>query len=68
MKKNMGQTDRWVRIVFGVVLTALLFVVQSGWRWLGLIGIALLATAYMNFCPLYALFGWSTNKDKNNIK
>ena len=65
MKKNVGQTDKWIRIVLGVALLALLFIVQSDWRWLGLIGIIPLATGFLNFCPLYTLFGISTNKAKD---
>jgi len=70
MKKNVGQVDKWIRIVLGVVLLLLVVVVKSDWRWLGLIGIIPLATAFLNFCPLYALFGLSTNKakDKDNAK
>jgi len=68
MKKNIGYTDKWIRIVLGIVLLALIFVIQSDWRWLGLIGIIPLATALINFCPLYTLFGISTNKDANKTK
>jgi hypothetical protein len=64
MKKNIGQIDKWVRIALGVILLLLIIVVQTGWRWLGLLGIILLATAFLNFCPLYALFGLSSNKAK----
>jgi hypothetical protein len=62
MKKNVGATDKWIRIVAGLVLLALVFVIKSDWRWLGLIGVILLGTAFMNFCPIYKLFGISTNK------
>ena len=62
MKKNVGRTDKWIRIILGVVLLVLVFVVKSDWRWLGLIGIIPLATAFLNFCPLYTLFGINTNK------
>lgn len=65
MKKNVGHVDKWIRIALGVVLLLLIFVVKSDWRWLGLIGIIPLATALLNFCPLYALFGISTNKAKD---
>ena len=70
MKRNMGQTDRNIRIVLGVILVLVLVLVQSGWSWVGLLGIVLLATAFMNFCPLYTLFGIRTNKaeDKDNVK
>jgi hypothetical protein len=54
----------------GVVPLLLIVVVKSDWRWLGLTGIIPLATAFLNFCPPYALFGLSTNKakDKDNAK
>ena len=60
MKKNLGATDRWIRIILGIVLLAILLFVQIGWRWVGLLGYVSLAIGLMNFCPLYALFGIST--------
>ncbi len=68
MKKNVGSTDRWIRIVLGVALLVMALVVKADWRWLGLIGIIPLATGLLNYCPLYSLFGLSTNKDKGNTK
>lgn len=68
MKKNIGQTDRWIRIVIGVALLLFLAFSQSSLRWLGLIGIIPLVTALLNYCPLYALFGISTSKQKNGEK
>jgi hypothetical protein len=65
MKKNVGNMDRWIRIVLGVVLLSLLFLIPNDWRWLGLIGLIPLATAIVGFCPLYSLFGIRTNKGKN---
>lgn len=62
MKKNVGNVDKWVRVVLGVVLLGVLLFVQSGWRWVGLLGFVALATAYTGSCPLYSLFGISTNK------
>jgi len=64
MKKNVGNADKWIRIVLGIVLLSLILIIQNNWRWLGLIGLIPLATAFLNFCPIYALFGISTNKDK----
>lgn len=62
MKANVGGIDRVVRIVAGIVLLALVFVLQSEnglWLW-GLVGIVPLATGLMNWCPAYSLFGMST--------
>ena len=68
MKKNVDTTDKWIRIVLGIILLTLIFVIQSDWRWLGLIGIIPLATGLLNFCPLYTLFGISTFKDEKKAK
>lgn len=59
MIRNIGNTDRIVRIVLGVGIIALGFVFKS---WLGLIGIIPLATAAVRTCPLYLPFGLSTVK------
>lgn len=64
MKKNMGSTDRWIRIALGVVLLGVALFAQSDWRWFGLLGIIPLATGLMNYCPLYTLLGIHTNRDK----
>ena len=68
MKKNVGATDKWIRIVAGIVLLALIFVIKSDWRWLGLIGVILLGTAFLNFCPIYKLFGISSIKTSTKDK
>jgi Protein of unknown function (DUF2892) len=60
MKTNVGTIDRVIRIVLGVVLLSLLFLVQGNLRWIGLVGIVPLGTALMGWCPLYALFGMSS--------
>lgn len=62
MKKNVGTLDRWIRIVLGVVLLSLLFLLQGGARWIGLIGLIPLVTGIINYCPIYALLKINTNK------
>ncbi|AEY00876.1 hypothetical protein GU3_05600 [Oceanimonas sp. GK1] len=55
MEKNVGNVDRVIRIILGLVLIALVFVgPQTPWGWLGVIP---LATAFVSFCPLYKLLG-----------
>ncbi|HCX03464.1 MAG TPA: DUF2892 domain-containing protein [Clostridiales bacterium] len=61
MKKNVGKVDKWIRIVLGIILLSLIFLIDSNLRWLGLIGVVPLITGLINFCPLYALLGKSTN-------
>jgi heme/copper-type cytochrome/quinol oxidase subunit 4 len=63
MIKNVGQTDKIVRIVLAVILASLDFfeVVKGGFSWvLSVVAIVLLATALLNFCPLYKILGKST--------
>ena len=59
MLKNVGNTDRNIRIGLGVVIIIAGVALQSWW---GLIGIVPLLTAGLNFCPLYAVLGISTTK------
>ena len=65
MKKNMSTTDRIIRAVIAVLFGVLIFTnTVSGLLAiiLGVIAAILLITAAIGFCPLYALFGWSTKK------
>jgi hypothetical protein len=61
MKKNIGGVDRIVRGVLGVALIAWALMGGPIWAW---IGVLLLATALISWCPLYIPFGISTNKTK----
>ncbi|RMG42609.1 MAG: DUF2892 domain-containing protein [Acidobacteria bacterium] len=60
MDKNVGTADRVARVIVGLVLLALVFVIEGPWRWIGLIGIVPLATAALGTCPLYTLLGIRT--------
>lgn len=64
MKKNVGNIDRWIRIVLGLALLSLIVFLNGGIRWIGLIGLIPLVTGLINFCPIYALLGVSTAKKK----
>lgn len=57
MKLNVGGIDRILRIVVGLALVAWAVMGGPVWAW---IGIVLLATGAMGFCPLYPLLGMST--------
>lgn len=62
-KTNVGNADRIVRIVLGIVLIAayFLFPGQAWWAVVGLVvGVVALATGLMSSCPLYSLLGIST--------
>ncbi|WAA13329.1 YgaP family membrane protein [Fervidibacillus halotolerans] len=60
MKTNVGNVDRMIRIIIGLVLLSLLFFIEGNWKWIGLIGIIPLFTAFVKFCPLYSIFGINT--------
>jgi hypothetical protein len=65
MIKNMGSTDKTIRIVIALLIAALYFLnVISGTVAiiLGVIAIAFALTSLINFCPLYYPFGISTRK------
>jgi hypothetical protein len=65
MKKNMGSTDKIIRMVLAVIAVALYFTnVVTGT--LGIILLVLagifVATSLISFCPLYPIVRISTNK------
>ncbi len=64
MKCNVGKTDRWIRIILGVILLIIGFYYQS-WLW-GIIGLIVLLTGIFRFCVIYKLFGISTCDEKPN--
>lgn len=58
MKINVGSPDRILRIVVGLVLIGLAATGTIGvWGW---VGVVLLLTGIIKFCPVYAIFGTST--------
>jgi hypothetical protein len=60
-KKNVGGIDRVLRIVVGVVLLAVFFLMPDApWRMWALIGVVPLATGLFANCPAYSIFGIST--------
>ncbi len=62
MLKNVGKLDKIARIVVGLGLLGLIFVLEGNLRWLGLVGILPLLTVVISWCPGYAIFGIKTNK------
>jgi hypothetical protein len=60
MTTNVGGIDRVLRIVVGIAVLALFFVLEGNARYWALIGLVPLLTGFMSFCPLYSLIGVST--------
>ncbi|GAB0148877.1 DUF2892 domain-containing protein [Marichromatium gracile] len=57
MTKNIGSTDRNIRLAIGAVLLLWGLIAQN---WLGAIGLVPLATALIGWCPAYVPFGINT--------
>lgn len=60
MKSNVGGIDKVLRIVAGLLLLSLIFILEGNARWWGLIGIVPLLTGSLGWCPVYMPFGLST--------
>ncbi|MEO5695099.1 MAG: DUF2892 domain-containing protein [Usitatibacter sp.] len=60
MQKNVGTIDRVVRVLLGLGLLSLLFLLEGNARWFGLIGIVPLLTATFGYCPPYSMLGINT--------
>ena len=65
MKTNIGRADRVIRIALGLLLPLLYATDQIG-AW-GLLGLPLLATGLIRFCPLYALLGIQTCRTRKAL-
>ena len=63
MKSNIGNIERILRVLAGLVLIGLTLTGTIGlWGWLGIVP---LATGLVGWCPPYALLGISTCKMRN---
>jgi hypothetical protein len=63
--KNESSLDRIIRVLAAVVIAVLYFtgVISGTWAIvLGIVGLILLVTGLIGFCPLYKLLGISTLK------
>jgi hypothetical protein len=59
----MGVVDRLSRICAGLILLAFalrLGFPETGWNWLGWIGLVPILTAVFRYCPAYSLLGIRT--------
>lgn len=61
MDKNVGHpVDKIARIVIGIVLLSLVFLLEESTRWFGLIGLVPIVTVIIGWCPAYTILGIST--------
>ncbi len=62
---NVGTVDRVIRLLIGIAAIAAVFIGPfSGAGWeriaLGLVGLIMIGTSAIKFCPLYRIFGLRT--------
>lgn len=62
MKPNVGGIDRSIRIIAGLVILSLYFVLDENTRLWALIGLIPLLTGLIGWCPAYLPFGIRTCK------
>jgi hypothetical protein len=65
MKRNMGETDRLIRVLLAVVIAVLIWIgILPYWLALvlGVLGVIFLLTSLFHFCPLYVPLKISTIK------
>lgn len=68
MSANVGTIDRILRLMIGIAAIGLVFVgpiaAAGGWGWeriaLVAIGVIMIGTSTIKFCPLYRIFGLRT--------
>lgn len=63
MNKNMGKVDKTTRLILALIIAALYFGnIINGTIGITLVTLAIIfaATSFINFCPLYTLFGINT--------
>jgi hypothetical protein len=62
MKANVGTVDKVIRVILGIALLSLFYFVEGPVKWVGLLGIVLIVTAIMSWCPIFAMLGIRSNK------
>ncbi len=60
MNANVGGIDRMLRIVVGIAVLSLFFVLEGNARYWALIGIVPILTGTFRFCPIYPILGINT--------
>jgi hypothetical protein len=60
MTTNVGGIDRVLRIVVGIAVLALFFMLEGNARYWALVGLVPLFTGLFRTCPLYSVIGVNT--------
>ena len=67
MKKNLGFADRIVRILLAAILCYLYYsnrVTGTLGIVFVIVGVVLLLTSFISFCPIYAMLGCKTSRNR----
>ena len=62
MLQNINSVDRVLRLIVGAGLLSLVFIGPK--TPLGYVGLILIITSFIDFCPIYRVLGISTAKGK----
>ena len=65
MRKNIGNSDKFLRIIAGILALIIVMgnVVEGTSMWIFLsVGLIMVVSSSLEFCPAYALFGINTCK------
>ncbi len=62
MKKNIGSVDKAIRIIIALALFSLYFILAGNARYLAIIGLIPLLTAFISFCPIYKFLNINSAK------
>ncbi len=60
--KNVGTVDRALRILVGLGVLSLFFLLEGGVKYVGLLGLAVLLTGLAGSCLMYRVMGFNTCK------
>jgi hypothetical protein len=67
MKKNMGNTDRIIRVIVAAVIAGLYYsniINGTGAVLLLVLAVIFVLTSFLGYCPLYSLLGIQTCRNK----
>jgi hypothetical protein len=70
MKHNMTAADRIIRVIIAVIIAILYFsnAIPPAWGiTLMMVSFVFMLTAFLNFCPLYTLFGIRKWEKKSKV-
>jgi hypothetical protein len=65
MKTNVGRLDKSVRLLIGISSLVIAVILPGYFKLVSILGVILLATAFIRWCPLYNFLGWSSCQASN---